>query len=1397
MGNGRKSFRAKRFSLNIERLEGRIVPSLDVTRYHYDNQSTGADLSETQLTPSNVNPASFGKLYSTPVDGMVYTQPLVVNNVAITGSNAGVYSAVAFAATEHDSVYAINSANGAVLWQRTFLDTSNPNDFLPGAAAVTTVPTADLGVTDVGTEIGISGTPVIDASSSTLFVDVKTKEIVNGTAHYVQRLHALQLADGSDRVASFLIGDTSNGNTNNTPIYVNGTGDGSNNGVLQFNAARENNHPALSLLNGKVYLEWASHGDVGTYHGWVAEWDVSNVASGGAMVLAGVLCLSPNGAAAGIWGGGGGLTFEPDGSAFYFETGNGFGRAGNPTLDANGFPTDANYYESVVKVQADPSSSAGNQGTNPNGWGLKITDYFTPFNVVALDNADEDLGSGSPLVLPDSAGIPNHPHLMVAAGKEGKTYLIDRDNMGKFNANGDNVVNAVFNGTNNTPPTFLNGSLSTPAYYHGYLYWVSGYSGTAQSFIIGADGTIQPVSQTANGSFGYAPGSVVVSANGNDPTTGVVWIMDRANSDLHAYSALTLNTELWNSNDRPGDNLDSMVRFQPPVVANGQVYIGTITALTVYGLTGPGTQTQAPNVPANLSAQALSGSAVELSWTDSTVSPNFATSYLIQDSTDNVNFATVATSGQETTSLTVTGLSASTTYYFRIAGTNNVGTSNNSAVATATTTSQTGTTPTAPVGLGATPAGPSAVSLTWNNTAAIETGFTLTRATDSLFTKNVITEALGAAPFYFTDTAAGMTPGGTYYFKIQASNASGLSSSSNTAAMTIPLPPPQPTNASAIFQTGPQILVSWTDNAGPYALGYQILRSVDGAAYLLYQNLPETSHAPPSTLSFTDTAVSLGHSYSYEIEARNVSGFSAAAIANASITSTIASITPVNPNPCSTPVSSVTIKFSGPVSGFSLANLQLQAAGSSNLLTGAQTLTTSDNATWILGNLAGLTSPTGRVAGFTLSLSPAGITDAGGNPLTGGTSTSFIEVDPALTLVGTTLTVSGTSANDTFTFTAGSSEFATLNGVTYTLDRTVVSTIQFQGIGGNDSAALNAAGSGNIASLGPGSGTLQGTGYLVSASGVSTLTINAAGSTDSAYLQAPSGAVFASRPGYAYVTSGTMTSEVAGFTTVQANAAVGSSDSAYLYDNGGKNTFAARPGYAYQTAGSTITSLVGFQSVHASAAATSTDSAYLYDNGGSNTFAARPGYAYQSAGNSLLVMTGFQSVQMTAAATSNDRAYLYDNGGKNTFAARPGYAYLSAGGTIASVVSFQMVQATAASTSTDSAYVNDNGGSNTFAARPGYAFLSAGTSTIAMVGFQAIQMTAAATSHDSAALYDQSGTNTFIGLGAVGTLSGTGYSITLNAFKSVTAYGAAGATNRAHVWGLDFLFSGVGRWTFF
>src|SRR5262249_34817912 len=227
--------RIRKAGLTVEALEARWLPSVtNVLTYHNDTASTGLNASENQLSPANVQVGSFGKLYTTTLDGQVYAEPLVDTGVTITsGPNTasgatGVHDVV-FVATEHDSLYAIDAsvAGGAILWQRTFLDATNPGNNINNtlnAAAITTVPSGDTGTSDISPEIGITGTPVIDPNTNVLYVVVKTKETIGGSAHYVQRLHAINIGNGTDAATPVLIGDTTNGNTNNTQIYVYGSG---------------------------------------------------------------------------------------------------------------------------------------------------------------------------------------------------------------------------------------------------------------------------------------------------------------------------------------------------------------------------------------------------------------------------------------------------------------------------------------------------------------------------------------------------------------------------------------------------------------------------------------------------------------------------------------------------------------------------------------------------------------------------------------------------------------------------------------------------------------------------------------------------------------------------------------------------------------------------------------------------------------------------------------------------------------------------------------------------------------------------------------------------------------------------------------------------------------------
>ena len=222
--------------------------------------------------------------------------------------------------------------------------------------------------------------------------------------------------------------------------------------------------PALIIQNGNLYIAAASHGDNGPYHGWLLRYDVT----GASPVLTGVLNTTPNGGLGGIWQAGGTPVFDADGNMFV-ETSNGtFSpyRVGSQVFgfDANGFPIDGNYGDSFIKIAVDTThNSPTNQ--NMNGWGMQVVDYFTPFNEEVLDEADRDVGSGSPVILPDSLGSAAHPHLLLGGGKEGKLYLIDRDNMGKSDPGYDQSGVLQSGGTDHVVQTLagaLSGLLNTP-----------------------------------------------------------------------------------------------------------------------------------------------------------------------------------------------------------------------------------------------------------------------------------------------------------------------------------------------------------------------------------------------------------------------------------------------------------------------------------------------------------------------------------------------------------------------------------------------------------------------------------------------------------------------------------------------------------------------------------------------------------------------------------------------------------------------------------------------------------------------------------------------------------------------------------------------------------------------
>ena len=336
-----------------------------VFTYHNDPGRTGQNLQEYALTPSTVNSSTFGALFTCPVDGYVYAAPLYVANFNIGGQTRN----VVFIATEHDSVYAFDadsSSSCQPLWQTTFLS--------PG---VTTVPAADTGENfDLVPEIGITSTPVIDPSTNTIYVAAKTRETVGSDCFtdnpcYVHRLHALDLATGAEKSGSPMVITA----PDFVPLYH-----------LQ--------RPALLLSNGTLYVAFGSHGDNNTWQGWLMAYDAVTLAQ--RWVWHSTDPTSENNEGA-IWGAGNGPAADSSGN-IYVETGNGY------------FDGITGFSDSVVKL-------------SPTG---TLLDYFTPFDQDVMQQNDIDLGSSGPIILPDSVGSSEHSQLMIATGKVGVVYLLDR-----------------------------------------------------------------------------------------------------------------------------------------------------------------------------------------------------------------------------------------------------------------------------------------------------------------------------------------------------------------------------------------------------------------------------------------------------------------------------------------------------------------------------------------------------------------------------------------------------------------------------------------------------------------------------------------------------------------------------------------------------------------------------------------------------------------------------------------------------------------------------------------------------------------------------------------------------------------------------------------------------------
>ncbi len=499
---------------------------LDVVTYHYDVFRRGQTKREKILTPSNVNSNSFGKVNFFPVDGKVDAQPLYANKMA---GPLGTQDTL-FVVTEHDSIYAFNAASGAQTWKvSALLSGETPSD--------------DHGCSQISPEIGITDTPVIDRTrgpNGVLYFVAMSKDS-NGNYH--QRLHALDMKTGAELF----------GGPKEIQAQYPGTGDGSQGGFVVFNPGQYAERAGLLEDGGQIYIGFTSHCDQRPYTGWLLAYDA------GTLQQTAVLNLTPNGYEGSIWMSGGGLAADSQGF-IYFLVANGLF---DLTLNSNGFPVNGDYGNAFMKI-AMPQ--------------LTVADYFTMYNTSSESAADEDLGSGGAMVLPPLTDNNGQVHyLAVGAGKDANIYVVDRNNMGKFNPNNDSAIYQEIDGA------LPGGVWSVPAYFNNTVYYGSNGHSLRAFSISNAKLSTSPSSQTTT-TFPHPGAFPTVSANGT--ANGIVWAVENSNpAVLHAYDATNLAKELYNSNQAGSrDQFGPGNKFITPMIVNGKVFVGTQTGVAEFGL---------------------------------------------------------------------------------------------------------------------------------------------------------------------------------------------------------------------------------------------------------------------------------------------------------------------------------------------------------------------------------------------------------------------------------------------------------------------------------------------------------------------------------------------------------------------------------------------------------------------------------------------------------------------------------------------------------------------------------------------------------------------------------------------------------------------------------------------
>jgi hypothetical protein len=474
-----------------------------------DMSRSGANTNETLLTPTNVSKNSFGRLFSFPVDYYVMAQPLYVPNVNIP--NQGTHNVV-YVVTEMDSVYAIDADNGAQLWYASMLNggTTASGTYLP------------CGTGPGFTQEGITSTPVIDPATNIMYLVAKT--VLNGTVRH--ELHALDITTGYEQPGS--------------PVLITATSTSNKGHVTVFNSKHQKNRPGLLLLNGVLYLGFGSNYCNDSNTGWVLSYDATSLSQ-----LA-VFNTSPDYGLTSIWQAGVGLAADADGNIFV-ET----AEAGGNGFDVpSGGQT---YCNSVLKLSPI----------------LTVADYFTPSSVAYLNSHDLDLSSTGALILPDQDGP--YPHELIAGGKQGIVYVLNRDSLGMFSP-----IDLALQEVALEPGTANDVLFGSPAYWNNTVYFAPNAS-PLMAFPLSGGLLGTPLKTSATYAGSHSPS---ISANGT--SNGVLWAIT---GQLLAFDAVSLKL-LYTTNQAPNrrDTLPPVGHFVTQTVANGKVYVGTQHSLEAYGL---------------------------------------------------------------------------------------------------------------------------------------------------------------------------------------------------------------------------------------------------------------------------------------------------------------------------------------------------------------------------------------------------------------------------------------------------------------------------------------------------------------------------------------------------------------------------------------------------------------------------------------------------------------------------------------------------------------------------------------------------------------------------------------------------------------------------------------------